>query len=97
MAGIDGVKNKIDPEKEGYGPYDFNLYKISAEEKQKIKSLPRSLNEALDALEEDHDFLMENGVFPKKLIEIWIENRRAEAALYSQIPQPIEYSMYYDL
>jgi len=97
MAGIDGVKKKIDPEKEGYGPYDFNLFTLSDAQKRKLKSLPRSLDEALDALEKDHDFLMAGGVFPKKLIEIWIQNRRADAARYNEMPQPVEYEMYYDL
>ena len=97
MAGLDGVKNKIDPQKEGYGPYDFNLYDLSEEDKKKLKMLPRTLDEALDALEKDHSFLMEGNVFPKRLIDIWIKRRRADAATYNQMPHPIEYSMYYDL
>ena len=97
MAGLDGVLKKIDPKKEGYGPYDFNLYDLSAEEQKKIKQLPRSLDEALDALEADHDFLTINGVFPEKLLDIWIKNRRADIARYNQLPQPVEFEMYYDL
>ncbi len=97
MAGIDGIQKKIDPSKEGFGPYDFNLFNLSAEEQQKIKQLPRSLDEALDALEADHDFLTAGGVFPERLIEIWIEKRRKEAAHYNQLPQPVEFEMYYDL
>ena len=97
MAGLDGVRKGIDPEKEGFGPYDFNLYKLSPEEQKRIRQLPRNLDQALDALEKDHDFLTEGGVFPKRLIEIWIQNRRAEAAMYNQMPQPIEFSLYYDL
>ena len=97
MAGIDGIKNKIDPQAEGYGPYDFNLYNLTPEEKAKIKSLPRSLDEALDALETDNDFLTAGGVFPKKLIEIWIKNRRADALKYNLMPHPIEFEMYFDL
>ena len=97
MAGLDGIQKKIDPQKEGYGPYDFNLYNLSPEEQKKIKQLPRSLDEALDALEADHAFLMEGGVFPQRLIEIWIENKRADAARYNQLPQPVEFDMYYDL
>ena len=96
MAGIDGVINKIDPEKEGFGPYDFNLYKMSEEERAKIKSLPKSLDEALDALEKDHAFLVEGGVFPERLIELWIKNKREEASRYNQMPQPVEYGMYFD-
>ena len=97
MAGLDGIKRKIDPTKEGYGPYDFNLYDLSEDEKKKIKQLPRSLDEALDALEADHDFLTVDGVFPEKLIEIWIKNKREDAALYNQLPHPVEFKMYYDL
>ncbi len=97
MAGIDGIKNKIDPCAEGYGPYDFNLYKLSDEEKKKIKSLPRSLDEALDALEADNDFLTAGEVFPKRLIEIWIENKRHECGEYNKLPHPFEFGMYYDL
>ena len=96
MAGIDGVKNKIDPAKEGYGPFDFNLYTLSDAEKAKIKSLPKSLDEALDELEKDHAFLVEGGVFPQRLIELWIKNKRADAARYNQLPQPVEYDMYFD-
>ncbi|HBU12553.1 MAG TPA: type I glutamate--ammonia ligase [Clostridiales bacterium] len=97
MAGIDGVLNKIDPQKEGFGPYDFNLYNLPDDEKAKIKSLPRNLDEALDALEADSDYLTKSGVFPPRLIEIWIKQKRAESARYNQLPQPVEYDMYYDL
>ncbi|MGD9559916.1 MAG: type I glutamate--ammonia ligase [Oscillospiraceae bacterium] len=97
MAGLDGVQKKIDPHKEGYGPYDFNLYTLSEEEQKAIRQLPRSLDEALDALEADHDFLTAGGVFPQQLINIWIKNKRADAARYNQLPQPVEFEMYYDL
>ena len=97
MAGLDGVKNKIDPEKEGYGPYDFNLYNLSPEQQKKLKFLPRSLDEALDALEQDHEYLMQGGVFPKRLIETWIATKRKDTAKYNSMPQPVEFSMYFDL
>lgn len=97
MAGIDGVKNKIDPSKCGWGPFDFNLYTLSDEEKAKIQSLPRTLEEALDALEADHDYLTEGGVFPERLIEIWLKKKRAEAAAINKIPHPAEFANYYDL
>ncbi len=97
MAGLDGIQKKIDPEKEGFGPYDFNLYNLSVEERGRIKQLPRSLDEALNALEADHDFLTAGGVFPQRLIDIWIENKRADATRYNQLPQPVEFEMYYDL
>ena len=97
MAGLDGIKNNIDPTAEGFGPYDVNLYNLSAEEKARIKSLPRSLNEALDALEKDNDFLLQGGVFPQRLIDIWIENKRQEARRVNEIPHPKEFELYYDL
>ncbi|MCL2154917.1 MAG: type I glutamate--ammonia ligase [Leptospirales bacterium] len=97
MAGLDGIEKKIDPKKEGFGPYDVNLYKLSPEEQKKIKSLPRTLGEALDALENDHEFLLNGEVFPKKLLEIWIENKRNEVQSINKIPVPVEFALYYDL
>jgi glutamine synthetase len=97
MAGLDGVMNKIDPSEAGFGPYDFNLYNLPDEEKAKIKSLPRSLGEALDALEADHGFLTRGGVFPQRLIDLLIANKRKEVARFDQLPHPFEFEMYYDL
>ncbi len=97
MAGLDGIRNKIDPEANGWGPYDFNLYHLSAKEQKKIKGLPRSLGEALDALLADHDYLTAGGVFPERLIEIWLEKKRAELKEIEQIPSPAEFKYYYDL
>ncbi len=97
MAGLDGIKNNIDPTAEGFGPYDVNLYNLSPEEQAKIKSLPRSLDEALDALQKDHDFLLQGGVFPQRLIDVWIQNKRKEARRVSEIPHPLEFELYYDL
>jgi len=97
MAGLDGIRNKIDPTAEGFGPYDVNLYKLPPEEQAKIKGLPRSLDEALDALEEDHGFLLAGGVFSQRLINIWIENKRQEARRVNDIPHPLEFELYYDL
>lgn len=97
MAGLDGVENKIDPVKCGWGPFDFNLYDLPEEERSKLKHLPTSLNEALDALEKDHDYLTKNGVFPKKLIEIWLANKRKDAAKVNSVPHPCEFELYYDL
>jgi glutamine synthetase len=97
MAGIDGIKNKIDPVREKFGPYDFNLYNLSKSEQKKIRFLPQSLDEALNALVDDHGFLMYGGVFPKRLIDIWLENKRKEAARYKQLPHPVEFETYFDL
>ncbi len=97
MAGLDGIKKKIDPVAKGFGPYDINLYNLPAEELAKIKALPTSLNRALNALEKDHDFLLEGGVFPQRLIEVWIEAKRKEARQVSEIPHPKEFELYYDM
>lgn len=97
LAGLDGIKNKIDPEKEGWGPYDLNLFDLPEEEKAKIASLPKTLDEALDALEADHEYLTCGGAFPERLLNAWIRRKRAEASDINRAPNPAEYSMYYDL
>ncbi len=97
MAGLDGVKNKIDPSKNGWGPYDFNLYNLSDEEKAKLQGLPTCLEDALDALEADHDYLTAGGVFPEILIENFIKGKRAECRELSSIPHPAEFDKYYNL
>lgn len=97
MAGIDGVVNRIDPRANGWGPYDYNLYHLPPEEQKKLQALPKNLDEALDALEADHDYLTRGGVFPEKLLTTWIKNKRAEAEAINSIPHPAEFGYYYDL
>ena len=97
MAGLDGIKNKIDPHENGWGPYDVNLYHLSDEEKAKLHHLPTSLPEALDALEADNDYLTAGGVFPKELIASFIKSKRAECSELSKIPHPAEFDKYYNL
>lgn len=97
MAGLDGVKNKIDPHANGWGPYDMNLYSLSEEEKAKLKALPTSLDAALDALEADHDYLTAGGVFPEHLIKNFIANKRKECAEMAKIPHPAEFAKYFNL
>lgn len=97
MAGLDGIEQKMDPTELGYGPYDINLYNLPKEEQAKIKPLPSSLDQALDALEEDHEFLLKGGVFPKRLIEIWLEKKRKEAREFNSYPHPAEFGLYFDL
>ena len=97
MAGLDGVKNKIDPHANGWGPYDVNLYHLSDEEKAKLKHLPTSLDEALDALEKDHDYLTEGGVFPEELLKNFIRTKREECRQLAAIPHPAEFDRYYNL
>ena len=97
MAGLDGIKNQIDPHENGWGPYDMNLYNLPEEEKKKLKGLPTSLPEALDALEADHDYLTAGGVFPEELLINFIKTKRAECAELAKIPHPAEFEKYYNL
>ena len=97
MAGIDGIKNKIDPHANGWGPYDVNLFHLPEEEKAKLQHLPTSLGEALDALEKDNDYLTAGGVFPIELIKNFISSKRNEISELSKIPHPAEFDKYYNL
>ncbi len=97
MAGLDGIKNKIDPHANGWGPYDMNLYSLSDEEKAKLSSLPTRLEDALDALEADHDYLTAGGVFPEHLIKNFIAKKRQECFEMSKIPHPAEFDRYFNL
>ncbi|MDA9101388.1 type I glutamate--ammonia ligase [Omnitrophica bacterium] len=94
MAGLDGIKNKIDPGK----PVDKNIYDLPPEEKALLKTVPGSLEEALDALEKDHDYLLEGGVFTKDVIDVWIQYKREmEIAPLKLRPHPHEFYMYFDI
>ena len=93
MAAFDGVINKIDPAKLGYGPYDFNLYNLS----KGIKALPTSLMEAAIELENDYEFLLKGNVFTENLIKNHIKRIKEEHLAVSKMPHPIEFEMYYSL
>lgn len=95
LAGIDGVVNKIDPVKEGYGPYDKNF--LDDDGKDKILMLPRTLAEALDALELDHDFLKRGNIFTNELLDQWVKIKTEEIQAIGTMPHPFEYKMYFSL
>ncbi|MBQ2662099.1 MAG: type I glutamate--ammonia ligase [Clostridia bacterium] len=97
MAGLDGIKNKIDPHENGWGPYDVNLFHLSDEEKAKLSHLPTSLDQALDALESDYEYLTAGGVFPESLIKNFIATKREECRALNAIPHPAEFDKYYNL
>ena len=97
MAGLDGIEKQIDPSTRGWGPFDFNLFDLSDEQKAKIEGLPATLSEALDALEKDHEYLTKGGVFPESLLRQHIARHRAEAEAISKMPHPAEFAKYYDL
>ena len=92
MAGLDGIKNKIEP----HEPVDKDLYELPPEEAKLIPQVPASLGEALLALEADHDFLLEGGVFTEDLIQTWIDYKREKELLpFAQRPHPFEYELYF--
>lgn len=93
MAGLDGIKHKIDPGT----PLDKNLDMLPKEELAKIHHLPTSLNKALNALEEDYAYLMAGGVFTEDLLENWIRLKRKEVSEIRVRPTPYEFQMYYDI
>ena len=94
MAGIDGVINKIDPP----APLDEDIYHLAPEVARQIGNTPGSLDEAIDALEENHDFLLRGDVFTEDLIRIYIDYKRANEVDYMRLrPHPGEFSLYYDV
>jgi glutamine synthetase len=94
MAGLDGIQQRIDPGM----PVDKDLFELEAEELAQIDSVPASLDDAMDALEADHEFLLKGGVFTEDLIETWIEyKRREECDAIRLRPHPWEFALYYDV
>lgn len=94
MAGLDGIQNRIDPGQ----PLDKDIYDLSPEELKDVPSLPGSLEEALNALEADYEFLLKGDVFSKSMIERWITYKRNnEVSPLRLRPHPLEFSMYYDI
>ena len=94
MAGLDGIKNRIDPGE----PIDKDIYELSAEEKAGIKSTPGSLVEVLEALKKDHAFLTQGGVFTEDLIDTWINYKmKNEHEAVALRPHPYEFYLYYDI
>jgi glutamine synthetase len=94
MAGLDGIQNKIEPP----DPVDRDLYDLPPEDLAKVPQVPGSLDEALEALEADHDFLLAGGVFTQDVIDTWIEYKREnEIDAIRLRPHPYEFHMYYDI
>ena len=93
MAGLDGIRNKIEPP----APVEDDLYDLSPEEAAKIQSVPGSLGETLDALEADHQFLLAGDVFTQDVIDTWLSYKREnEVQEVNQRPHPYEFMLYYD-
>jgi glutamine synthetase len=97
LAGIDGIVNEIDPTKAGFGPIDEDIFSWTPEKRKTIKSLPTSLEEAVAALEADHDFLLAGDVFGEDMIVNWIKSKREDSYQVQIRPHPFEIEQYYDL
>ncbi|MBK5227412.1 MAG: type I glutamate--ammonia ligase [Actinobacteria bacterium] len=94
MAGLDGIKNKIEPPE----PVDKDLYDMPPEALAAVPQVPGSLEEALDALEADHEFLLEGGVFTQDVIEHWVDYKRTHEVDELRLrPHPYEFYLYYDI
>ena len=93
MAGLDGILGEIEPIRHGFAPEDAP----SPDAEQSAKNfLPRSLADALDALERDHQFLLRNDVFSEALVQRWLEVKRQEIRSINRRPHPFEFTMYFD-
>jgi glutamine synthetase len=94
MAGLDGIQSRIDPG----DPLDKDIYDLPPEELANVPSLPGSLDEALTALENDHDFLLKGDVFSTQMIEKWMSYKLEKEITPLRLrPHPLEFSMYYDI
>ena len=94
MAGLDGIQNKIVPP----DPIDKDLYDLEPEEKAGVKSTPGSLEEVLNALEADHEFLLKGDVFTRDVLETWLEYKRLKEVDAIRLrPHPYEFALYYDI
>ncbi len=94
MAGLDGIENKIDPGE----PLDKDIYALGPEELAKVPSTPGSLEEALNGLEADHEFLVKGDVFTQDVIDVWIEYKRENEINELKLrPHPVEFALYYDV
>ncbi len=94
LAGLDGILNKIDPGE----PLDKNIYDLPPEELASVPKIPKDLDEALKALENDYEFLLKGNVFTEELIEVWIDYKRNnELAYINGIPNPAEFMLYFDV
>ena len=98
LAGLDGIRQQIDPTELGYGPIDANIFAWSDAQRAVIQKLPASMREAMEALQKDHEFLLAGDVFSEELINQWV-NFKMEAEYYQvrNRPHPYEVNLYFDV
>jgi len=94
MAGLDGIENKMDPGP----PLDKDIYELDPEELASVPSMPGSLEEALDALERDHAFLLKGDVFTEEMLRTYVDYKRSKEVDAIRLrPHPYEFALYYDI
>ena len=96
MAAIDGIVNKIDPRKEGMGPFDKNIDHLPKEETEHISHAPYRLENALEELKKDHEFLLRDGVFNEEIIDSYIKLKEKEVESIRNRPHPQEIDLYFN-
>lgn len=97
MAGIDGVKNKIDPTAHNFGPFDENIFAWPEEKRNSLPAIPANLEDALNELKKDHDYLLEGGVFSEMLIDGFIDEKMKEVVAVNERPTAYEMNLYFNL
>ena len=95
-AGLEGMTNRIDPRESGFGPFDTNIHELPDAERDRISPLPSTLEEALEALADDGDFLSGSGIFPEEFVQVWLDMKRADCKEVGARPHPAEYDLYFD-
>jgi len=98
LAGLDGIRRKIDPTAAGFGPIDANIFAWDETQRATIKAFPTSLDQAMAALETDQEFLLAGGVFSKEMIRQWIDHKLDfESLQVRNRPHPYEMNLYFDV
>ena len=97
LAGLDGIERGLDPMALGMGPVEQDIYHLPPEDAKRLRQVPGSLRESLQALEDDHEFLCKGSVFTEELIGAWIHEKREEARALEMWPTPQEYAQYYNI
>lgn len=97
LAGIDGIRKRIEPTAAGFGPFDEDIFSWTPEKRGTIKNLPTSLEESLAALENDHDFLLYDDVFSTELISDWVKAKNKELDEIRIRPHPFEIEKYFNI
>jgi glutamine synthetase len=97
MAGLDGIKNKINPSDYNFGPFNDNIFNWAKEDIEKLESIPENLTEALEAFKEDNEYLLAGNVFDKSFIDSWITEKMKEVKEVTNRPHPYEMNLYYNM